>query len=364
MPRYLPSEPVEAILRTLGGALDFVDCGLVLLNRAMRASFINRQFWAMWNLDLDALPAGPTFQALMDFAASHGSYRLANADRPGSILDQEAMVRAGSVPLTQIHLADQRRILFRCIESSDGGRLLTYLDVSHVVEQEISDAVERLRAELRFNSEMLEEQASHLASLAETAEENAQKAEAARALLEIEITERRQLEIKLRRMATIDGLTGALNRGEFLASAQARMDQGSDVIVLMLDIDHFKTINDSYGHAGGDCALQKFVMILRHDLREVDLLGRLGGEEFAVALLNTQHDVAVRMAERLRVAIMETPVAFGPQYIPMTVSIGMAIQAAGDHSIEQIIARADDALYHAKRSGRNRVVIHGRAAAA
>lgn len=358
MPRYLVSEPIETILNTLGDALDFVDCGIVLLNASLRASFINRQFWKIWDLDPDALPAAPTCRALMVHIAAQARYGMSDAERTGYVADQEALVRAGSIPLTQIYLAGRRLILFRCIVSRDGGRLLTYIDISREIEREVSDAVDKLNAELRFNSETLEEQASHLAALAETAEENAQKAEAARLLLENEIAERRQLEIKLRRMATTDGLTGALNRAEFLASAQDRLDLGTPVVVLMLDVDHFKSINDSYGHAGGDCALQRLVVILRAGLRDVDLLGRLGGEEFSIVLLNTSDDAAERVAERLRVMVAEEAVAFDHRQISMTVSIGMASQTKADQSIEQIIARADDALYRAKRNGRNRLVVH------
>jgi diguanylate cyclase (GGDEF)-like protein len=330
----------------------------------MRASFINHRFWEIWRLDPVTSPIGSTFQLLMEHVADRGLFVTPDADLPGYIANQEAQVRDGPIPLTHIHLVDQRCILFRCIVARDGGRLLTYTDISREVRQEVADAVERLNAELRFNSETLEEQAAYLASLAETAEENAQKAEAARLLLENEIAERRQLEIKLRRMATTDGLTGALNRAEFLASAQNWLELSNQVTVLMIDVDHFKQINDSYGHAGGDCALQRLVVILRAGLRDVDLLGRLGGEEFAVVLLNTPLDAAGRVAERLRAMVAETLVSFGEGQISMTVSIGMATQSEADQSIEQIIARADDALYQAKRSGRNRLVVHRQAEAA
>jgi diguanylate cyclase (GGDEF)-like protein len=185
-------------------------------------------------------------------------------------------------------------------------------------------------------------------------------ADAARLLLEHEVFERRQLEVDLRRLATTDGLTGALNRSEFLVSAQRAMEAkqgtGQKIVVLMVDADHFKAINDRFGHAGGDCALRHLVTSLRAGLRETDLVGRLGGEEFAVLLPDTQPRPAGMVAERLRARVADAPVAFGDRLIPMTISIGLAIQLETDRSIEQVMARADEALYRAKGSGRNRVV--------
>jgi diguanylate cyclase (GGDEF)-like protein len=163
-------------------------------------------------------------------------------------------------------------------------------------------------------------------------------------------------------MATTDGLTGAFNRAELLASAQREMDAGQQsglsLVVLMLDVDHFKAINDRFGHAGGDRALESLVATLRTGIRQIDLLGRLGGEEFAVVLPETPTASAESVAERLRAKVAEAPIPFGDRLIPMTVSIGLAAQLETDSSIEQVIARADDALYHAKRNGRNHVVSH------
>ena len=251
-------------------------------------------------------------------------------------------------------------MLFRCRECPDGGRILTYTDISGESRIEVDAAALRVNAEMRFNAEMMESQAAYLATLAEASEENAHKAEAARLLLEVEIAERRQLEIKLRQLATIDGLTGALNRSELLTIGQRETElaqrSGRDLAVLMLDVDHFKAINDRYGHAGGDCALKQLVLLLRAGIRQIDLLGRLGGEEFAIVLPATEPERAEHVAQRLLRAVSETTVSFGDTPIAMTVSIGLAIRRDSDRSIEQIIARADDALYRAKHAGRNRVV--------
>lgn len=363
MQRYLISEPAEVTLTMLADALDLVDFGIVLLNRDLRALFINRRFGEMWHLPPDLVATAPSFRELLQHAAGTQRYDVPLDLQPAYVDLREDAVRAGSVPSTLIDLADGRHFLFRCIACRDGGRILTYADISTELRHEAASAVVRISAELRFNSEMLEDQAAHLASLAEAAEDSAQKAEAARLMLEHEVIQRRQLEMKLRRLATTDGLTGAFNRNELLTSAQREMDTSRGpashaeqrMAVLMLDVDHFKAINDQFGHAGGDRALEHLVATLRAGIRQIDLLGRLGGEEFAVVLPDTSPFAAGIVAERLRARVAEAPVVFGGRSIPMTVSVGLAMELATDSSIEQVIARADDALYRAKRGGRNRV---------
>jgi diguanylate cyclase (GGDEF)-like protein len=368
MPRFLIAEPAEAILGMLGDALDIVDFGIVLLNRDLRVRFINRRAEALWNTAPALLTTAPTFRELLNSVAADGGYGMAGADLTAYLDAREADVRAGSIPPLVIDLADGRHILFRCIASADGGRILTYADITPELRREASDAVARVNAELRFNSEIMEDQAAHLATLAEAAQESARKAEDARLLLEREIAERRQLEIRLRRLATTDGLTGALNRAELLAAAQREIDasweSGGKLVALMIDVDHFKAINDRFGHAGGDRALEQLVLMLRAGIRQVDLLGRLGGEEFAIVLPDTTATPAGSVAERLRARVAEAPVSFGEKLIPMTISIGLAAQLETDRSIEQVIIRADDALYRAKHAGRNQVATDQRPEAA
>jgi diguanylate cyclase (GGDEF)-like protein len=368
MPQYLIPMPADAMLKMLGEALDQVDFGIVLLDRDLRLCFINRRGQAIWNVPPALLATAPTFRQLIDAAAANGRYAVSAANLLAYLNEREAEVRAGSIPPVVIELADRRHILFRCAPCIDGGRILTYADISDELEHEASDAVARVSAELRFNSEVLEDHAAHLAGLAETAEENAQKTEAARLRLEHEIAERRQLEIKLRELATTDGLTGALNRAELLAAARREMDTGRTIgkhlVVLMLDVDHFKAINDCFGHAGGDQALQHLVATLRTDIRQIDLLGRMGGEEFAIILPATALPAAEAVAERLRVRVAETHVPSNHQRIAMTISVGIATQLETDRSIEQVIMRADDALYRAKRNGRNQVATDHRRQAA
>jgi len=360
MPQYLVSEPAEAILCALGDALDRVDFGIVLLNRDLRVWFINRRFGEMWNIASSLLTSGPTFRELIENVAACGWYDVPADDLPAFLDEEEAAVRAGSVPPSVIELADRRHILFQCVAGSDSGRILTYADISRELLHEASCVAARTNAELRFSAETMAQMSFHLATLAEASDENAQKSEAARRLLEHEVAERRQLEENLRWLATIDGLTGALNRTELLASGRREMEARAGtrqmMAVLMIDVDHFKAINDRFGHAGGDLALQQLVATLRDGVRETDLVGRMGGEEFAVLLPDTSSKTAEAVAERLRSRVAEAEIAFGDQVITMTISIGLAIQRETDRSVEHVLARADEALYSAKRGGRNRVV--------
>jgi len=364
MPQFLISEPAEAILGTLGDALDLVDFGIVLLNRELRARFVNRRHAEMWSLPEALLAIGPSFREMLEHVAARSWFDVRDDELPDYLDQREAAVRAGSIPPTPIDLRDGRRLLFRCIACPDGGRILTFNDISPVRQEleqqrEAQHQAERTGAELRFNNETLESQAAYLASLAEAADENAQKAEAARVQLEHEIAERRKLELQLREMATTDPLTGTLNRAHFMNLGErerARVQAlGQGLALLMIDIDHFKSVNDRYGHPAGDRALRHMVETLRPRLRRIDLLGRLGGEEFAVLLPAIPHDAAIKVAERLRAGIEQTPMPHPDGGIGLTVSIGLALAQISDRTFEQIIARADAALYRAKTAGRNRV---------
>jgi len=270
-------------------------------------------------------------------------------------------VRSGSIAPTQIDFPDGRHLRCRCDACRDGCRILTYADISDELRHGAEEALEKISADMRFNNETLQSQAAHLVALAEAAEESAQRAELARQLLEHEIEERAQLELQLRQIATTDGLTHALNRAAFLTAGQQEVErvrrQERHFAVLMVDADHFKVVNDRYGHAGGDLALQHLVRTCRAVMRDIDLVGRLGGEEFAVALPGVSPDAAMELAERLRQRIAGTPLPFGETRISLTISVGLAMLEATDLTIERLLARADAALYRAKASGRNRVVL-------
>ncbi|XLZ68061.1 CHASE domain-containing protein [Massilia sp. SR12] len=176
----------------------------------------------------------------------------------------------------------------------------------------------------------------------------------------VDSTERKRLNDELVQLATTDFLTGLPNRREFMArleSEQARLqrDVGGHAAVLMLDIDHFKDINDAHGHDWGDAVLRHLAGLMRDSQRKIDMLGRVGGEEFAILLPGADMEAARTFAERLRQRIADTPLQHQGSSVAVTVSIGMAGMAAADPCGDAALVRADHALYRAKRGGRNRV---------
>ena len=164
-----------------------------------------------------------------------------------------------------------------------------------------------------------------------------------------------------RHLATTDALTGLLNRRAFLewaAREVRRADRYRDNLsVILLDLDHFKRINDQRGHAAGDLALFGAAQLLTVVVRACDVVARWGGEEFVVALPSTSRDGAARVAERARTGLESGNIldANGDR-IPVTASFGVA-EICTDESIEQLIDRADRAMYGAKNAGRNRVFL-------
>ncbi len=172
-----------------------------------------------------------------------------------------------------------------------------------------------------------------------------------------DVTKLKRQERELTRMAWTDGLTGTLNRRRFMELSKIEFNRsirhGRSLAVLVLDIDHFKKINDQHGHAAGDQVLVEIADRWRRTLRDHDLLGRLGGEEFGVLLSETHKGGAFRVAERLRSATQEQPVSYGENLIKVTVSIGIGKMDERYESIDEMLMDADNALYNVKRNGRN-----------
>jgi diguanylate cyclase (GGDEF)-like protein/PAS domain S-box-containing protein len=176
-----------------------------------------------------------------------------------------------------------------------------------------------------------------------------------------DISQRKKLEAELFHQANTDSLTGISNRRYFLSQAEQEMRRSRrfarPLSVMMIDLDYFKKINDAHGHAVGDAVLQGTVKRSLESLRQSDQLGRLGGEEFAVILPETELAAAVDVAERLRQHLAERPLIAEREAVPCTVSVGVAQLNARDHTIDDLFNRADEALYVAKNNGRNRVEI-------
>ncbi|MES2608647.1 MAG: GGDEF domain-containing protein [Pseudomonadota bacterium] len=169
---------------------------------------------------------------------------------------------------------------------------------------------------------------------------------------------------QVQEMALADALTGLGNRRRFVPAARREVDlarrHGQPLALLMMDIDHFKRINDTYGHQVGDLALQEIGRRCTHALRHTDLLARWGGEEFVMLLPNTGAEQALLLAERVRQAVSATPLLLATQKepIPMTVSIGVVGVPVGRFAtLDALIQFADRALYSAKSDGRDKVTV-------
>lgn len=177
-----------------------------------------------------------------------------------------------------------------------------------------------------------------------------------------DISARKQIEQQLQNAAATDFLTGLPNRRHIMMRMEqelARIERDAAALsaVLMFDLDFFKQINDTYGHAIGDEVLKHFAGILQHELRKIDAVGRIGGEEFAILLSGADMDDAKRFAERVRERLAGAPLQRGQLCIAVTVSIGISAMLADDTSIAASLSRADTALYAAKQDGRDRVRI-------
>ncbi|XLZ72171.1 GGDEF domain-containing protein [Massilia sp. SR12] len=206
--------------------------------------------------------------------------------------------------------------------------------------------------QFRLESERIRDELAH----------HAQRLETKRDTLRNEVTER---TAELTRLASTDSLSGLANRRHFMESGQREMARARrhkrPLAVLMLDIDHFKRINDTFGHAAGDKVIEQVAQACRARTRNIDLAGRLGGEEFALLLPETGATAAQVLAERIRHAIATLDARQHGLPFPVSVSIGIAVLEAGDASLEALLARADQVLYRAKSLGRNQVQMAGAA---
>lgn len=175
-----------------------------------------------------------------------------------------------------------------------------------------------------------------------------------------DITEKKQLEAELQRLATTDVLTQSSNRRHFFECAHREFEQarrqGLPLVFLLLDIDDFKVINDTYGHPEGDIVLQRIAESGRAALRRGDLFGRIGGEEFAAVFPGCSADMAHQVAERLQREIQRQTFSCQGQTFNITISQGLSSRRREDESLDSLFARADAAMYQAKRQGKNRIV--------
>lgn len=176
-----------------------------------------------------------------------------------------------------------------------------------------------------------------------------------------DITERKKLQEDLRQQATTDELTKVSNRRHFIELANSEIKRAirhkRPPAVALIDIDHFKQINDTYGHAIGDLALIAFTQICQKQIREIDVFARFGGDEFVLLFPETSQEQAYEIVERIRLTLITNPVDLDGRPVTITLSCGIASLGDEQTSFDALLNRADQALYRAKESGRNRVVI-------
>ncbi|MGA8615413.1 MAG: diguanylate cyclase [Xanthobacteraceae bacterium] len=288
-------------LAALRAIVDDLNYGIVVLDHERRVQFMNRAFRRFWRVPDQQTHDQQTFLKLMYHGRGTTAYAV-SADKLGEyVAKQLDLIRTGEERPLTIRLSSGAAIQFRCKALPDGGRLLTYGNVSELTEE--AEALERL--------------------------------------------------------ACSDGLTGLNNRRHFLVLASnewARFQRYKrPLTLLMSDIDKFKSVNDTYGHDVGDEVIKAVAGVLQAGKRTTDIVGRLGGEEFAMVLPEATLDNAVLAAERFRQLVANRVISAGDQRVPVTISLGVAGCDEQTSGIEELLKQADLALYEAKHTGRNRV---------
>jgi diguanylate cyclase (GGDEF)-like protein len=298
---HAASADTAAQLAALRAIVHDLDYGIVVLYAQRRVQFVNRTFRRFWRVPDEVAESRPTFIKLMYHGRGNAAYAVAPHRLGDYLAKQLESIRTGHDGALNIRLNNGEVIRFRCKALPDGGRLLTYGNVSDLVRE--AEALERL--------------------------------------------------------AAIDGMTGLNNRRTFLTLAETEWTRfrrhSRPMALLMCDIDHFKSVNDTYGHDVGDDVIKTVADILQKQKRASDIAGRLGGEEFALVLPEATLDSAVAADERLRKLVADHVITAGGTRIAVTISVGASICHAATTGVEELIKQADLALYEAKRSGRNRV---------
>jgi diguanylate cyclase (GGDEF)-like protein len=191
--------------------------------------------------------------------------------------------------------------------------------------------------------------------------ENNHKTQVGQLISLMNITNRRRAQEELKIRATIDALTGLYNRGQFMKLAKFEIEQSkhpsANFSLLMLDVDDFKNINDSNGHAAGDAVLKHLGKHMSQCFRKSDIIGRIGGEEFAVLLMHTSAEEAYKISENLRMILLKHPALYEDTSIHFTFSAGISSYNTSNKSFDAFLKLADEAMYQSKNSGRNKTTI-------
>jgi diguanylate cyclase (GGDEF)-like protein len=417
---------VRSEMLALRSALDEIETGVVLLDAELRAQFINRAFRKMWNLPDEVADSRPAFVALMYHGRDTKAYDVAAPQIDAYVTERIRLVRSGDPKPIDLRRSNGEVIRMQCAVLPNGGRMLSYANVTDIVRHSdelevlrnaldnITDGVLLLDADL--NSQFLnrrvreylgltEEQAAAHPPYAELLagsryagiqnlppdQLKAYVAGRVEAMRKGEMTARdtqlddgRHIRIDcsvtpnggrmlvfcnitdlirnaelLEKLATVDSMTGLFNRRHFLSLAEAEWSRYQryqrPLSILMIDIDHFKSVNDRYGHAVGDDAIISVANAAQQGKRSPDVVGRLGGEEFAMLLPETDASQAEVVAERIREKVENQILSTHKVPFKVTISVGIATAFIDMPGIEALLGAADEALYAAKSAGRNRV---------
>jgi len=288
-------------LALLHAALDNLNDGVLLLDSDLRVQFLNQKLRQYWGVSMEEAARRPTYAELIANLPHPGAYPVAQGDVQEFLAARVEEVRSATPPVRDLWIADGRTMRIHCSITASGGRMLTYCDVTDLIR----------------NAEILE------------------------------------------KLATTDSMTGLFNRRHFLSLAEAEWSRFQryqrPLSVLAIDIDHFKSVNDRYGHAVGDQAIVSVADACQQGRRASDIVGRFGGEEFAMLLPETDHAQAMIVAERLREAVAAHVLHVHKVQFRLTISIGVARATLSMSGIDALLRAADQALYQAKTEGRNRV---------
>jgi diguanylate cyclase (GGDEF)-like protein len=287
--------------------------------------------------------------------------------------EMEAMLNLGLVYYQQNQLEQAHEQYRLSLKLADEHQLNVYRYKAHEMLAKIYEEQGNLRYSLQHYKEFHARMEQALAEstsyrlenlkILHKVEKSRKEAEILRlqnSALEQEIDDRLRDQVELEKLATTDPLTGLINRGHFFTLGEYEFERAQRIqnrmSVILLDIDHFKLVNDSYGHSTGDQVLIAIAKLITINARKGDICSRYGGEEFVILLPNTSQADGVDVAERFRQELVSHPIQIGQDTIKITVSLGVAQNLPDDDAdLSAVIARADQALYRAKSGGRNRV---------
>ena len=289
-------------LELLRNALDNIPEGVLLLDSDLKAQFLNRKIRDYFGVTTEQVAAHPSYLGLIANAPHANAHGVAPEKMQEFFSSRVEAIRSANPAVRDAVTPDGRHVRVHCAVTPAGGRMMTYCDVTDLIR----------------NAELLE------------------------------------------KLATIDSMTGLYNRRQFLVAAEAEWSRFQryqrPLSMLMIDIDHFKSVNDRYGHAVGDETIVSVAAACQEGKRGSDVVGRLGGEEFAMLLPETDAVQAAIVAERIRERVAGHFLFVHKVRFNVTISVGIAEATVSMPGIDALLRSADAALYQAKREGRNRVI--------